>query len=82
MRLEFSFDGDPGGEFDRQSFSFPCPKCEFENDAEVGQVIRGDTVICRGCHADIHLQDENGQFAQARDEFNGFFDSMKKSFGG
>lgn len=82
MEIKVSVDGNPGDEFERQTLPVPCPACDFTNDVEVGQVIQRDTFICRGCHANIRLEDENCQLAAARDDLAGFLASLKKAFGG
>lgn len=82
MEIKVKVEGDPGDEFERQTLPVPCPGCGFDNAVELRQVIEGDTIICRGCHANIQLADENGQLAAARDELSGFLDGLKKAFGG
>lgn len=34
-----------------------CPECSFSNPVTIGQVRLRRTVICRGCHSNLDLQD-------------------------
>ena len=33
--------------------TFPCPECGFENECQMGQAERHETVLCRGCHLTV-----------------------------
>jgi len=45
---------------DRLPLEVPCPVCQLTTPITYGAVRLGDVVICRGCHANIHLKDELG----------------------
>ncbi len=53
---------------ERAEVEIPCPSCALETAANLGEVRRGETIICRGCHANIHLTDglADVQRAEAR----------------
>ena len=38
----------------------PCPVCELETPVTLGAIRLGDTIICRGCHANLRLDDHLG----------------------
>jgi len=43
---------------DSAPIDFPCPRCAFHNRATIKQVRLRDVVICRGCKANIRLEDQ------------------------
>jgi hypothetical protein len=43
---------------DKASIDVPCPRCAFHNRVTVKQVRLRDVVICRGCKANIRLEDQ------------------------
>ena len=44
-------------DLDKHRFEFECPECGFYNGASIRQARVRDVVICRGCKADIWLDD-------------------------
>ena len=42
----------------KQAFEFQCPGCGFYTKATIRQARVRDVVICRGCKADIWLDDQ------------------------
>lgn len=52
-------------DLDKQSIDFQCPHCEFWNSALLGQVRLRDVVICRGCKANIRLDDHMNEYRKA-----------------
>ena len=45
-------------DLDRMVIEFPCPSCGFHNPATIKQARLRDAVICRGCKANIRLDDQ------------------------
>ena len=43
---------------DRARIQFPCPRCSFHNDATIKHIRLRDVLICRGCKANIQLEDQ------------------------
>ena len=48
--------------FDRIKIEVPCPRCELQTWVTLGAIRRRDFAICRGCHANILLEDHLGSF--------------------
>lgn len=42
---------------DKEEIDFECPSCGFYNDFSLKQARLRDVIICRGCKANIHLDD-------------------------
>ena len=42
---------------DGHPIGFPCPRCSFRNHATIKQIRLRDVLICRGCKANIRLED-------------------------
>lgn len=51
--------------FGRQQFEAPCPYCRLSTWVTFDQVLRREFAICRGCHANILLDDHMGTVRQA-----------------
>lgn len=47
---------------DQLSTQVPCPLCELETPTTMGAIRLCKTIICRGCHANIRLQDHMAGF--------------------
>jgi hypothetical protein len=47
-------------DFDRISTEVPCPRCGLHTWVKLGEIRRRDFAICRGCHANILLEDHLG----------------------
>ncbi len=45
-----------------------CPLCGIENDAQLASVVRGDAILCRGCHAQIRLIDGDSSVSAAMNQ--------------
>ncbi len=43
---------------DKQEIAFQCPRCNFFNNIQLRQAKLRDVVICRGCKANIRLDDQ------------------------
>ena len=51
---------------DSLSTDSTCPRCGFYNEFMFKQVRIRDVIICRGCHANIRLDDHVNSFRKAR----------------
>lgn len=67
-------------DFEKKSFEFQCPECNFYNTALLKQVINRDRVICRGCKKNIILEDKNNECKKAQKVFDDFNNMIKKLF--
>jgi len=50
---------------DNVPVSTPCPLCGFENDFTIKQARLRDVIICRGCKANIQLDDQMNECRKA-----------------
>ena len=50
---------------DDVEISTPCPLCNFENDFTIKQARLRDVIICRGCKANIQLDDQMNECRKA-----------------
>lgn len=55
-------------DFSGAQINFPCPECGFLNEATLGDVISGSSLICVGCLNTIQLVDEDSDTKRAVDE--------------
>lgn len=78
--IKVSVQGDPGRILDKQTLSFPCPSCGFYNDIFFRQVVLRDTIICRGCHANIRLDDQMDEARKARKKIRAIFRGIEDLF--
>ena len=62
---------------DRHRIEVPCPLCDLTTCTTMGAVRLGDTVVCRGCHSNIRLQDHMATFHR----FKRKFETMLKQLG-
>jgi len=49
-------------DFDSIPIEVPCPICGLHTWVTIGAIRRRDFAICRGCHANILLEDHLGSF--------------------
>jgi len=47
-------------DFDRVRIEVPCPICGLHTWVSLGEIRRRDLAVCRGCHANILLEDHLG----------------------
>ena len=50
---------------DNVEVSVPCPRCKFENPFTLKQARLRDVIICRGCKANIQLDDQMNECKNA-----------------
>jgi len=59
-----------------------CPRCKFFNPFTLKQVRLRDVIICRGCKANIRLDDYLNECRVAVREINTAFQQLQKSLKG
>lgn len=64
-------------ELDRRWIEIPCPRCDIRTDVALGAVRLGDTVVCRGCHSNIRLQDHMAFLHSFRRRFTKLLKGME-----
>ena len=60
-------------DLDKIKIDFECPECEFINYFYFKQARLRDVIICRGCKANIHLDDHMNECKIARRRINKAF---------
>jgi len=65
---------------DKRWIEVPCPACRLRTPASLRDVRLGNTIICRGCKANIRLIDRQGEFHRARQRFERMFARMNAMF--
>lgn len=53
-------------ELDRIALEIDCPVCALSTRVTLGDIRLGGVTICRGCHANIRLEDHLAQYHRAR----------------
>lgn len=66
-------------DLDRVSLDVPCPQCRFQNDIIYRQARLRDVLICRGCKANIRLDDHMNQCRKARQELNRAIEELERT---
>ena len=68
------------GDMDIDSFEveIECPRCGFYNPIWMKQARLRDTVICRGCKSNIHLDDSMNTVRKAKRNILEQFRKLKK----
>jgi hypothetical protein len=62
--IEMKLEGDIN--LDNFEVEIECPRCEFANEIWLGQARLRGVVICRGCKANIQLDDSMNSVRKAR----------------
>jgi transcription elongation factor Elf1 len=65
-----------GGLIQRHWQTFPCPQCGFENECQMGQAERHETVLCRGCHLSIRLSDGDSSVFLSKQKADAAMDDL------
>jgi hypothetical protein len=63
----------PSLDLDGREIDVDCPVCSLETLTTLGEIRRGDIIICRGCHANIWLEDHLAENARLRDRLRKMF---------
>lgn len=61
-------------------FDVPCPGCGFYNPISLKQVILRDTVLCRGCHASLELDDRGNETRRGVRRIQSSLDDLERTF--
>ena len=65
-------------DLDRHPIEVECPVCQLHTWVKLGEIRRRDFVICRGCHANILLEDHLGQVHRFVRSFEQMLQGMGK----
>lgn len=70
-----------GLEFDPEKETKPlkCPECKAPLVVTLGQIQRQETVQCKSCQTNIHLEDKNGSAAKAVTNISNAFDELRRT---
>jgi transposase-like protein len=63
-------------DLDRHEIEIDCPICKLSNWVKIGEIRRRDYVVCRGCHANLLLEDHLGQVQRFTQEFEHLFKEL------
>ncbi len=63
-------------ELDRQGIEIDCPVCALETRVTLGEIRLGGVTICRGCHANVWLEDYLGEYHRCRKRFIEIFEAF------
>ena len=64
--------------FEEVEIDFTCPVCRLDTAVTLGQIQRGDYVICRGCHRTIKLIDQLGGIQNLTEAVSNLFEKWAK----
>jgi hypothetical protein len=64
-------------DLDRFEFVVECPKCSFTTKIFYRDARLRDVLICRGCKANIQLDDHMNECRKARRQFNAAMQELK-----
>lgn len=64
----------------RKRIEVPCPQCNLHTWVTFAEILRRDFTVCRGCHANILLEDHLGAVKNAVRRIDAAFDSLLKAF--
>ena len=63
-------------------FDIGCPRCRFSNAVYLKQVVARDVVICRGCKANLQLDDYLNEARRAKRQIEASLNSLTAAFSG
>lgn len=69
------------GDLDKMTFDIACPQCEFLVSVRYRDARFHDVLICRGCKANLRLDDNMNQFRKARVQFIKALQKLSASLG-
>jgi hypothetical protein len=67
-------------DLEHAEFEIPCPACKFYNPILLKQVLTRATVICRGCHATLVLNDKNNEVRRGLKQIKDSLDDLERAF--
>lgn len=65
---------------DRHEIEVQCPRCALHTWVSFGHILRKDFVVCRGCHANVLLDDHMGTARRAVREYDAAIESLFATF--
>jgi len=66
---------------DKHIVQIKCPRCAFTNPVSIKQIRLGDVTICRGCKANIRLQDHMNTTKKAVRSINRAMAELQEQLG-
>jgi len=66
---------------DNFTVEFACPECGFYNPIFLKQARLRDTIICRGCKANIQLDDQMNECQKVTRQVKRAFQDLEDSLG-
>ncbi|WP_088139726.1 hypothetical protein [Achromobacter xylosoxidans] len=67
-------------DLDRFEFAVECPRCSFATTIFYRDARLRDVLICRGCKANIQLDDHMNECRKARRQFNSAMQELEATF--
>jgi hypothetical protein len=77
IRLNVRMEGEIN--FDKFEVEIDCPGCGFFNPIWLGQARLRDVVICRGCKANIQLEDSMNTVRKARQSIRNSMSELREA---
>jgi hypothetical protein len=74
--------GDRMTELDYIEFDIECPRCRFSNPVYLKQVVARDVVICRGCKANLQLDDYLNEGRRTKRQVEASLNELTAAFSG
>lgn len=68
-------------DIDKFEVEIDCPRCGFANPIRLRQARLGDVVICRGCKANLRLDDAMNTVRKARPSIRRSVRELRDSIG-
>ena len=68
-------------ELAKHPIEVPCPICELHTWVTLGEIARREMVICRGCHANVRLEDSAGSVSRLQKRIVDAMKDWERSFG-
>jgi len=69
-------------DLDKATFDLECPRCRFSLKIRFRDARLRDVLICRGCKANIHLDDNMNECRKARRAFQVAMKQLEQSLQG
>ncbi len=66
-------------EISKHKIDIKCPECSHEIKITLGQVGKGETVVCSACQSNIKLIDNNDSTKRGINDINKAFSSLEKT---
>jgi hypothetical protein len=63
-------------DLDKHSIEVPCPACRLHTWVRLGEIRRRDFAVCRGCHANLLLEDHLGGLHRFTRSLSGMFENI------